>query len=97
MSLPQKLSLDMMQVRWATELNPLLANPLTNGLLLKNVALASGANVVNHKLQRPLQGWIPVRLRASATLYDTQDTNQTPTLTLNLVASAAVVADIWVF
>lgn len=95
--LPQKLSLDMMQVQWASQIDPLIANPLTKGNLLKNIALTSGANVVSHKLGRKLQGWIITRIRAAQTVYDTQDSNQIPELTLNLVASGDVTVDLLVF
>lgn len=86
-----------MQNAWATQLNPLLANPLAQGQLLKSVSLVSGSNSINHKLGRKLQGWIIVRLRASATVYDTQDANQSPAVTLQLTASAPVTVDLWVF
>lgn len=96
--LPQKLSLDMMQVQWAQQLNPLIANPTTNNLILKNVSLAVGTNVINHRLARPLQGWNPTRMRATAAnIYDLQDTNLTPQLTLILVSDANVVVDLVVF
>ena len=86
-----------MQTKWAQELNPIISNPTIHNLILKNVSLTAGTNVINHKLSRPLQGWNPTRLRASATIYDLQDTNQTPQLTLILVASAPVVVDLVVF
>lgn len=70
---------------------------ISDGVLLEEVVLASGANIVPHKLGRILQGWIPVRVRASATLYDTQDANNTPDQTLLLTASALVTVDLWVF
>lgn len=87
----------LMQTSWAADLNPLISNQLTNGNLLTNQALASGANVINHKLGRPLKGWIITRCRAAATFYDTQDASLTPQLTLNLNSSAAVTVDLWVF
>jgi len=95
--LPRKLSWDMAQDRWATIIEPVVAQPFNQGLILKNVSLVAGANVVNHKLGRNLTGWNPTRIRASATIFDTQDSNQTPQLTLNLVASANVVVDLLVF
>lgn len=95
--LPQQLNLQAMQNRWAAILDPILSNPTNNSSILKSVSLVTGANVVNHKLGQPLQGWIISRIRAAATIYDTQDTNQTPQLTLNLVASAPVVVDLVVF
>jgi len=87
----------LLQTNWASVINPVVNNPLTNGILLKEVSLATGANVINHRLGRKLQGWILVRIRAASSIYDTQDTNQTPQLTLNLQSSASSVVDLYVF
>lgn len=95
--LPQKLPLELMQTTWAQQLNPIIASPILDNNILKNVSLVAGVNVINHKLSRPLVGWNPTRVRASATIYDQQDSNQTPQLTLILVASAPVVVDLLVF
>jgi hypothetical protein len=86
-----------MQVNWAQDLNPVIANQLVNGQLLQSVKLAAGKNVVNHKLGRTLIGWFPTRIRSSATFYDQQDGNSNPATTLILYASAACTADLWVF
>lgn len=90
-------TLSLMQSGWASLLNPLLSNPVNNGILLKSLVIKSGSNVINHKLGRKLQGWIIVRKRASADIYDTQDSNTTPTLTLSLQSSADVIIDLYVF
>lgn len=87
----------MMQNSWAKDLNPVLLVPLNSGVSLKSVSLASGDNSVNHLLGRNLQGWFIIRQRASASVYDKQDSNQHPALTLTLNASAAVVVDLFVF
>lgn len=87
----------MMQTNWAQQLNPVLNNPMQNGQLLRNVSLINGTTKVNHKLGRKLQGWIITRQRASANVYDTQDTNSMPQLTLSLVSSADVIVDLYVF
>lgn len=97
MALPQKLSWDMAQSVWARSIEPVLNNPLNNVVVLSSVQLTAGNNVVNHKLGRNLQGWFITRVRAASTVYDTQDKNQTPQLTLNLNSSANVVVDIAVF
>lgn len=89
--------LSMMQTRWASIINPVLGNPLVDGAVLKQVALTSGSNVVNHKLGRKLQGWFITRLRAASDIYDTQDSNTIPELTLQLEASADATVDIYVF
>lgn len=96
-TLPGGLPKDQMESRWASILEPLLSRPQNHSTILKNVALSAGVNVINHKLGRRLEGWKTSRVRAAATLYDQQDDNMTPHLTLVLVASADVVADIEVF
>jgi hypothetical protein len=96
--LPQKLTWDMAQNKWASIINPVLKNPATNPLLLQNVILNSGNNVVNHMLGQKLQGWYVVRMKNTfAQIYDTQDSNQTPQLTLNLTSSADITVDLLVF
>jgi hypothetical protein len=86
-----------MQNSWASVLNPFIANPFLNGILLKNISLSSGDNTINHKLGRNLQGWVLVRKRQSVDIYDKQDTNQMPDLTLVLNASATATIDLYVF
>jgi hypothetical protein len=87
----------MMQTRWATDIDPVIDLPINSGVILKSVTLAAGDNSVSHKLGRVLQGWFVVRQRASATIYDKQDSNQHPELSLTLNASGAVVVDLFVF
>lgn len=101
MALPKFVSDDqalmLLQTQWASKLDPLLAIGLLNGIQLKSVQLASGTNVINHKLGRKLQGYLITRLRSSATIFDTQDANSTPQLTLQLTSSASALVDIYVF
>lgn len=101
MSLPifQSDSKDMslLQTSWAKEINPIITSPQNQSNILKSVPLITGANSVNHLLGRKLQGWKIVRQRAVASVYDTQDTNPFPALTLMLVSSANVICDIEVF
>lgn len=89
--------LNQIQDNVMLSLNPLLKNALLSGALIQEVSLASGTNTISHNLGRELQGWFVVRIRASATIYDTQDKNTIPSLTLVLVASAPVVVDLYCF
>ena len=91
------VTLNIIQSNWATLLNPLLDQAITQGQILENVDLVTGANTVNHRLGRKLRGWMIVRQRSSASIYDTQDTNPTPSVTLRLDSSANVKVDIFVF
>lgn len=95
--LPQRLTPEMRDTTWAQALDPVINNPLNKVSILKNQSLVTGTNVINHKLGRQLQGWFLVRQRAAASIYDTQDSNQMPQLTLTLESSAPVVVDIGVF
>lgn len=93
----QTPDLMLIQTRWASILNPTLSLPILNGNLLQNVPLSSGVNQINHKLGRNLIGWFPVRKRSAGTVYDSQDTNPSPSVTLTLHSSDASVIDLWVF
>jgi hypothetical protein len=89
-------ALALMQNAWASALNPLFSAQ-NQSQILENVALINGTTRVNHKLGRKLIGWHIVRQRASASIYDTQDTNPTPEIDLVLVSSANVTVNIEVF
>lgn len=91
------LTISQLQTNWAQLLNPVIDNPISAGLLLNRIQLVTGVNVINHKLGRKLQGWVVVRQRAAANLYDTQDSNIMPALTLQLTSSASVTIDLYVF
>ena len=95
--LPQKLTFEQLMPKWASQLNPVLANPLINGQLLSNVALINGTTIVNHKLGRDLKGWFVVGINAAATIFDNQAANQMPNLTLSLTSNAACTVNLWVF
>ncbi len=97
MSLPQGLQLPQMQNTWATQLDPVISKPWNQGILIQNISLVSGVNVINHRLGRKLVGWIPTRVRAQETLSDQQDTNPTPELTLLIESSGTIVIDLIVF
>jgi hypothetical protein len=87
----------LMQTAWAKQINPIISSPLNQGVLLKQISLIAGDNTIDHRLGRDLQGWQIVRLRASAIIYDKQDSNQLQNRTLILNSSAPVIVDLYVF
>lgn len=89
--------LNQMQTQWASELNPVLSNPLVSGRQIQSVSLATGANTVNHLLSRKLQGYIVTTKSADVTIYDSQLTNSMPDKTLVLVSTGPVVISLWVY
>ena len=71
---------------------------ILQGRLVKSVSLLSASTVkVAHKLGRPVIGWIVVRQRGNAAIWDVQDSNPSPSLTLDLNCSSNVTVDLWVF
>ena len=90
-------SVGLLQTSWSAAINPLLNNPINTGIILKSVKLTTGTNVINTTLGKNLTGWFIVRQRAAATVYDNQDNNKTPNLTLILISSAPTVIDLEVF
>jgi hypothetical protein len=84
----------LLQTKWSSILNPLLSNPLVSGILLKNISLITGSNVVNHKLGRNPQGWILIDIDASASIYRSGAFND---LTLTLVSDADCQVSLYVF
>lgn len=94
MSLPQKLPLELLETQWASQLNPLLANPMNAVSILSSILLAVGINVINHKLGRKPQGWFLTDINGAAVIYRSSAFND---LTLTLTSDAAVTVNIGVF
>lgn len=96
-NLSSNLPWELANNKWAATLNPLLSNLLVNGQFIQNVALVTGANTINHGLQRKLRGYLVVLNSAATTFYDSQATNQMPDLTLILNSSGATTITLYVF
>ena len=92
--LSTKLPLELMQTKWSSELNPVLANPMTNMSILKNVVLKAGVNVIPHLLQQVQQGWIITDINAAVTIYRSAAFNN---ISLSLTVSGPVTVSIGVF
>ena len=94
--LPRQLPLDQLQSKWASVIDPVLANPICNGIQLTDVTLSIGVNTINHKLGRKLNGYIITGMHgAYSQIYDS--TSTMPTLTLILNSSAATSVSIYVY
>lgn len=85
----------LMQTKWASLIEPLLSKPVINGIMLPDLNLVSGDNVINHRLQRNLQGYLVTAQNAAAQFY--QKTSTMPELTLVLNSSATVKVSLYVF
>lgn len=90
----QDQTLMLLQKQWTSQLNPLLANMLTQGSLLKDISLINGATTFNHYLGAQMTGWILVDQNALASIYRSEPLNST---TLTLTSDAIVTVSLWVF
>ena len=89
------LPLSLIQTQWKAQLDPVLANPMTNMLILRDVVLVSGMNTINHKLGRMQQGWVLLDVQGPVNnLYRSAPFNN---LTLTLTSTAGVTVSIGVF
>lgn len=84
----------LMQTAWKSQLDPLLAVPMTNGLQLAGIVLGTGATSINHLLGRMMQGWFITDQNASAAIYRSLAFNAK---TLTLTSSAPVTVSLWVY
>jgi hypothetical protein len=89
--------LNRVQDNLVRTLAPIFTNPILNYTLLSEVQLVVGTNTINHKLGRPLIGWIVTRKRSAAEIYDTQDSNLSPQNSLLLMSDAIVTVDLYCF
>jgi hypothetical protein len=67
-----------------------------DGVLIEDVPLVNGTNVINHRLGRRIRGWLLMRPRGAAAFsYPVETASDNKTLTLAFGASAT--ADVWVY
>lgn len=87
-------SFSRMQTQWSEQLNPLIANPMLNGIFLTSITLVAGVNVINHKLSKKQQGWFITDIDSAVSIYRSQPFNAQ---TLTLTSSGSAVINLWVF
>jgi hypothetical protein len=93
--LPLQSGLPLMQTTWKAILDPVLANPTTNPVILKNIVIKTGNNQIPHLLQRVQQGWIVIDMSGSgAMIYRYQAFNN---IFLYLTSSADTTVSLAVF
>jgi hypothetical protein len=74
-------------------ISKLIRHPLMDYRLERSVALASGANVIEHKLGRTPIGYLVVSQSNASTIYDSSMDDKF----LNLVTSGAVTVSLLIF
>lgn len=87
-------TLQLMQDKWASILNPVISQPLSSANILTNVELIAGTNVINHLLARKMQGWIVSDIDAASSIFRSSPLNDK---TLTLDSSANCIVNLVVF
>ncbi len=87
-------SVDIMQTKWKSELDPVLSNPLLAGIQLPNIFLINGTTTINHLLGRKMVGWFITDQNAGTTIFRSEPLNDK---TLTLTAGANVTVNLWVY
>lgn len=79
-------------------IEPIISKEIIDGVLCKDICLKPNiATEVEHSLGRKPLGWIVVRKRADARIWDVQDFNNNPSRSLSLATSHEVKVDLWIF
>lgn len=65
----EEQTLNLIQTKWRSILNPLLATPLTNGQLLTGIRIIPGTNQIAHRLGRKMLGWIVADIDFTSVIY----------------------------
>jgi hypothetical protein len=87
-------NINQLQQNIQTAVNPVLANPIVNGILLKDISLTSGNNTVDTKLGRQMQGYIITAMKSAyANVYQVSSTD----IQMVLNSSGATTVDLYVF
>lgn len=93
--LSTNLTYEQMITRWASQLNPILANILIQGIPLLGITLiAATPRTLNHYLGRTQKGWVISDITTSATVFRSQPFNDK---TITLTSSADTVIDLWIY
>ena len=91
--------INTLQSNIQNSINPMVSKIQNDSTILTSISLIAGKNnIINHTLNRILNGWQIVRMRSvAAEIFDTQDNNPSPNLTLWLTPNVNVIVDILVF
>lgn len=86
--------LQLMQNSWSKQLNPVLALPQSDSLILDSIELKAGVNIINHLLARKMIGWSIIDQDSASTIYRSAPLNAQ---TLTLTSSAPTTIKLQVF
>jgi hypothetical protein len=86
-----------LQTHIKTTINPLLELPISDGVLLKDLSIATSDTLIDHRLGRQYEGFIVTRLKTNSVVFESPTTNSEQDRIIILKASATATADIYFF
>ncbi len=94
--LPRQLPIEQLQNKWAAILDPVITNPICNGIQLTDIKLSTGVNTIDHKLGRKINGYIITSMYdVAASIF--RQASQMPEKTIVLNSSAGTTIDLYVY
>jgi hypothetical protein len=78
-------------------LNQIIRRGILDGILVENVSLVSGSNIVDHTLDRAPKGFIIVARNANQQVWNGTSTKIVPKRNIDLESSGAVTVSLWFF
>lgn len=78
-------------------LDQIIRKGILDGILIEDVSLVSGSNIVDHTLDRAPKGFIIVSRNANQQVWNGTSTKVIPKRNINLVTSGAVTVSLWFF
>ena len=88
---------NQLQQNITQSVNPLVANPMTQGNLITGQVLKAGQNTINHSLGYPMTGYLIVALSAASNFYDNLNKVPNPATSFLLYSSQACTVNIYCF
>jgi len=75
----------------------IIRRKILDGVLIENVSLVSGTNIVSHTLGRPINGFLVVRRNANEEVWNSTTDRINESLAVALDASGTVTVSLWFF
>ncbi len=97
LSKPEELLrvINQLQSNIENAVSPLVSASQNDSTILSGIVLVAGqVNRINHTLNKPLTKWIAIRVKGECRLWDSQDANSEPHLTLFLHTDTDVSVDL---
>lgn len=78
-------------------LDQVIRREILDGVLIENISLVTGSNIIDHTLDRAPKGFIIVARNANEQVWNGTSTKIVPKRNIDLESSGAVTVSLWFF